>query len=385
MADRQKVDPIGRFAPKPLGGVALLLAFASVAYLLATWCGLGQTPDSRHYIATAQHLAQKGEFTSFDGQPYTLWPPLFPLVLSLAPQHALALAKILHLSCLVATLLIWWKVGEGFFQETKWRLFFLFTLASSTPLLMVHVFVWSEPLFIFLFSAYLLCIHYFLERKPGAWLLWATVFAFFMMLQRNAGIMLFAGMNLGLVLFAFQKIRQHWRGFIVHALGSPLGLMGWLGWLYFFERRLESVDNFLFNQVDGAKYQTFWEALVLHLLPWQIPAAPLLFIILAGSVLWLARKAIFPSFQKSIWLMMLLYAFIVVNLPFTLSADAHRYLAVLVPPLFLNFIWMLRQIDQRPQFRLFTFCLLWSLYPLVRVLWNALRWHWAFCGSGGFF
>lgn len=80
--------------------------------------GVGISPDSASYLSAAQSVSTGQGFLNFDGSPYSSWPPLVPLLLSipqilgLAPDGAAQFVQIfLHALCL--GLLVAWAIRSG--------------------------------------------------------------------------------------------------------------------------------------------------------------------------------------------------------------------------------------------------------------------------------
>jgi 4-amino-4-deoxy-L-arabinose transferase-like glycosyltransferase len=71
------VAPLWRTLPWLLGVMAAGLAlYASAPF------GAGIGADGLDYLSTAENLSQGRGFVDFAGQPYQLWPPLYPLILA---------------------------------------------------------------------------------------------------------------------------------------------------------------------------------------------------------------------------------------------------------------------------------------------------------------
>ena len=63
----------------------LLLALAGAFIVLSgtSRFGVGISPDSVNYISCARELIKGNGFLSYDGTPFTLWPPLYPTLLGI--------------------------------------------------------------------------------------------------------------------------------------------------------------------------------------------------------------------------------------------------------------------------------------------------------------
>jgi len=135
---------------------------AALLVLLATGPhGTGTTSDTASYFAVAEHLLQGRGFTGYDGNPYSSWPPLFPMMLSvggLLGMEASAAARwinVLAFAITVGALAVWLRdrMHSGFLRWAA-PCFFLF----AYPLLRVSIHAWTEPLFVLFSSLFLLIL-----------------------------------------------------------------------------------------------------------------------------------------------------------------------------------------------------------------------------------
>ena len=147
--------------------VALLALGAVAAVGRLTPYGAATTPDSLNYIEAANHIrAGRGVALSTysltradETEPFTTWPPLYPMALAVsalsAPIDALAAARLalvtLAASCVVLFLLLHPLVGYGPALLAS----VVLLVAPST--LIVFTYAWSESLFIPLALAALGC------------------------------------------------------------------------------------------------------------------------------------------------------------------------------------------------------------------------------------
>jgi len=363
-------------------------ALLFMAFFVATACGLGMTTDSFKYSVTAQNLVSSGEFITVGGKPYTYWPPLFPIVLALLPSQSPWLLNLLNAACLLGSILIWYRISCNYLTP-NWRLFYLFTLCSATPILMVHVYVWTEPIFLLMFSGYLYSLHRFLEKEALNWLLSATIFAFFMLLQRNAGIMLLMGMSLGILIFRFDLFKRRFGYFLTHGFFSVSGWAVWQYWQYFIRKQTESIDYFFVTEIDWLKYDAFLKAWYSHWLPRDAPGAAVGFVVLVIFFVVMGKKTIFDPYQKSLWFMIGFYVLLLLVMPFTTHRDAIRYQAIFIPPLFLNIVFIFqkpfRALSQKIQLVVLCLLIIWMLYPLARIAKNTVHFHQVFCLDASIF
>lgn len=91
-----------------LGAGLFALLGLVLSLLVTTTHGVGLSPDSVSYLAAARNMAAGEGFRSFNSQPVTLWPPLYPALLAalqeLTQVDALVAARWLHAGLFVATI-----------------------------------------------------------------------------------------------------------------------------------------------------------------------------------------------------------------------------------------------------------------------------------------
>lgn len=176
---------------------AALLLYATGTY------GVNFTPDTVHYLATAENLLAGKGFTDLGGVPYTVWPPLYPSLLAAAQGlglDALVFARWLNVVLIAVLPML-----------TAWLCF----LASGSAVLSVLVgavvgfspvvlmnfgHAWSDPLFMVLMVlAALLLVLY--GRSQRLWLLGLAAFAAALgCLQRYVGVTFIATGGLAILL-----------------------------------------------------------------------------------------------------------------------------------------------------------------------------------------
>ncbi len=190
-----------------LFGAGMVL-FASGPY------GIGLSPDSVGYVATARHLAAGRGAVTYDGKPLVVYPPLYPLLLALASR--LSGIDPLPLSRFVQALLFGMIVYLGgilFFLHLREcrRCAFLGALSVLVgyPILRVSVMAWSEPLFIVLVLLYLFLAAIYVSEKDSTpvLLLMALSIALAALTRYIGGLLIVAG--LVDVVLAARRSRTH--------------------------------------------------------------------------------------------------------------------------------------------------------------------------------
>jgi hypothetical protein len=205
--------------------VASLLALGLYAYIVRP--SLAGTADTYHYLSAAYNLQTKGQLLLANGGAFRWWPPLFVVVLSMIGSSSGVLW--LNGLALLGSLVAWSAVGYRLLPAGRaWALPLL--LALSSPTLAVSKFIWSEPLFNWLWASYFLVMLAWLRR--GGWQLGllATALGCLLPLQRIVGIFLVAGAGVGLAWAGAGSRRLVRPGALMqvaHVLGAGSGLLAW--------------------------------------------------------------------------------------------------------------------------------------------------------------
>lgn len=247
----------------------------------ANYHGLGITFDSQNYIHASKTYQEKGIFLNKDKSLYTQQPPLFPYILHfflpkndkndnkndkiLEKKSEKILAKnifIFHQICFVITLFIWLLFAQRWFGFSVFYHLFALSLVTATPLILVHHFVWSEPLFLMLLSLDL----FFFEQKKSSIItlplgVGGLFCSFLYCLQRNTGIFFVFGKMLILFFNPFlSKIKSinkkikigkeaynpclfgGWRFFLLSVWGLGC-VFGWAIWTFYALQNTPNAGN----------------------------------------------------------------------------------------------------------------------------------------------
>lgn len=222
--------------PVFLGGCS---AWAAAAALLPpTPWGAALDPTSIQFIAVARSLLAGEGFTSFDGSPYTLRPPLFPLVLAAAglvggdPLH---LAGPLNAAFFALSVFLVGRFLADRLESRFLRLCSPAAAALSLPLAHYSSFAGAEALFVLLTILALLLTGDYLARGGGRRLAAAAVFGSLAWLTRSIGAAVPATVVLALLFLpgAAGPTRPRIRAaaFAASAAAAPMGLWVWRNFL----------------------------------------------------------------------------------------------------------------------------------------------------------
>ncbi len=155
-------------------------------------CGVGLDWDSANYIVVARNLlAGEGFVQIFAHKPYTLWPPLYPLLLAGASFFVFDprdVAGPVNAILFAATIFV---AGQWLRQHLKSRLLVLWgCLAVALAFPLAHLAAWamSETPFILLATLALVRMDEYLRGGERSSLLWAAAFSALTCLTRYMGI-----------------------------------------------------------------------------------------------------------------------------------------------------------------------------------------------------
>ena len=185
----------------------VLLSLTGVlALAFATRWGVGISPDSATYIGVARSLLEgKGlsiPFGSAEARPMTHYPPLYPLLLSaigtLGPDPQIG-ARWLNVLLFGANILLAGMIINRYASTSIWiSLFGSFVILSSVDMLAIHIWAWTEPLFIFFGFSGLYLLARYLEKPKRFLLLASSVAIALAFLTRYPGMAFVATGTIGL-------------------------------------------------------------------------------------------------------------------------------------------------------------------------------------------
>ncbi len=193
--NRSAFEWLARFWRDRFTLLIVVLAGLGTAHILvrtATY-GAAVNYDSVIFLSTALNFLAGEGWRDFEGSPLTLWPPLFPLLLTafgwvgIEPLEA---GRWINATAFGLTIL---AAGCWLRSNLRSRLLALAataTLVASLPLSHWAAHFLTEPLFVLLALLALIQLATFLNRRTDAPLWWATVFTALAALTRYPGVVL---------------------------------------------------------------------------------------------------------------------------------------------------------------------------------------------------
>lgn len=395
------------FFYSPQSAIPFLLIAAGFIYTSAIYnWGPGITDDSVNYLYASTTFPNS--LNKVDHTPFVEWPPLFPVILSAHQIFGISVitfAAILHGLAYAANVVLSWIMLRKLINSGI--IFFLATLTIlfSTPLLLVHIFVWSEAIFIFFLLVSLLVLTRYLNRSRDIYILILLIIISWLMgLQRKSAIVLFLS-NFSIILF-YGKSSPLLKKFIHATAYIVLSSLP----LFFYGLRKYKIKNEIFTQagydpvriaenfIDIAEVFTSWFfpdelSLQLRVLLFAGTAGLILLIIRLSSRI---KRPKFQCLEVILFTTSVLYFLI---LSFSLAyvyveegIDERILSPVYIPVIICSFVLAditYRKVSLLPfsgdfiYRRIFILLLLtWVLYPVIRSTYHIRQWN--KYGTGGY-
>lgn len=223
-----------RRLPRPdrLALLIAAIALLGAAHALARQIGygVGLYADSINYIAVARNLLAGDGFANYGGDPYTLYPPLYPLLLA-AGLGALDPAQIAAALNAILFGITIFAVGIFLLRRLASRplaIWATLALALAVPLADIASFAMSEPAFILATTLALICAHRYLHHGNTSALLWAAMFCALAWQTRYIGIAAVGVVGLALLLGLAAPITRRAQDAAIFALITALPMAAWL-------------------------------------------------------------------------------------------------------------------------------------------------------------
>ena len=360
--------------------IAPSVLMAVMMYFYANVNGLGLTHDSIQYLKKSIVFADTDSLEEIGFTSIFPFQSLEIVLLSIFGDHVLIVMKYLHAFLLGGTIFIHLTIGLKMFSTTEMRIIYAFILTFGTPLLMVHSFLWTEPLFIFLLSVQWYLLWYFFQYKNLKTLIGILLISVLYCWQRKAGMLFSLGLVLALTTH-FSSSKKQIIIVFTSLLLSIFALYGAFG-----------TGNLIGEQPVASSIplnlKNYFGALSGWIFPlplnyWLRVGLLMIIIMYVGYSLWNNIPKIPESqraYIRSILIIILTY-FIIRHFYYRPHSDeADRFLAPVYPGVFFLIIFVIEQITLKTGRHIhkvvFTVILtVWLAYPVVRTFKNVELWH----------
>jgi hypothetical protein len=222
----KKIFPINRV-------IIILSCIGSSFVIISTWnYGIGLSPDSVSYIATANNLLLGNGLLSFDAQPIIDWPPLYPVLLFLSSySFGIGTAQSAILVNALLFGLIIYKSGmilTKYFISNSIIIIGLLAILFSIPIFSMTLWAWSELLFIFFSIWYINFLVSYIEKKNLISFIMIVVITALAILTRYIGIFLILTTIISIILYSNESTKKKIISIIVYQVLSVIPISIWL-------------------------------------------------------------------------------------------------------------------------------------------------------------
>lgn len=341
----------------------LIVVVGVVLLLWATQWGIGTSPDSIAYIRSARNFWT--ESVSASNPALIFRPPFYPLLLAIIGLTGIdpfVAARWLNTVLYAANICLVGMIIWRYQPHSPWlAVLGALLMLLASPLLEIHAYAWSEPLFIFLGYLGLLTLASYLENGRKRYVLLAAVPLGLALFTRYAGVAFLATAVLALLLWGRQS---WWRRVGTAVVLSVVAIVPLLLWMvrHAGHDRLAGGRALAFHP---AGRDHFWQA-VYTFSDWlQAPTAlsgilriGLLVLVGGTAVALLVRRFVYarrqsnpiPVFYQVLLLLLPVYVlFLLVSISFLDAATPfdNRILSPLYPALIFLGIYALEELFQQ--------------------------------------
>ncbi|WP_027003115.1 hypothetical protein [Hugenholtzia roseola] len=195
-----KKNPLQAFEKIKFAYLAALgILFWGLLQQYATQAGIWLTADSFDYLAAAQSLHVKNALLRANGKPFVHWTPLYPALLACIGKNKGEILPFVAAQQLFFSVILYFFLYQIIKKNVKSaiaRIWTFLALLTALPLFMVSIFLWSESFFLLLLAA----LWYFYPDKKNTsksftfQSLCFALLALLLVMQRNAGIFWLLGL-----------------------------------------------------------------------------------------------------------------------------------------------------------------------------------------------
>lgn len=346
--------------------------------MYSTWCGLGLTYDSHDYLAAAKSFYESGLLINKNGQAFIVHSPLLPILISGLGQNPLAMLRIMNLLFFTGTMIIFRELVVKNIRNEILRWCVYFAIVFAVGIHMIYNFVWSEPLFLFLFAFHNWFLIKYLKREKSKDLWILILLAFCMGITRNAGF--FIILSSFLILFFTKKIRKPVT--LYYFILGASGFAAWNMYTFFIQGGIVKFREglSLFTGI-GLNFRNYLDIISAWILPPFLPLVfriILVFLLISFSIMKFKIRRITME-GKVFFFQSAVYTFMLIMFISVYKSDVERYMAVIYPWIFIGvFIildtWILRFSKLFNRLLIVLICC-WLSYVCARTIKNSVMWH----------
>lgn len=213
--------------------------------------GVGVSPDSVEYLATANNLLLGKGFLSFDGQPVSQWPPLYPMLLFLCSYTfgiSTAMSAVIINTILFG--LIIYKSGmvlTDYPTSNSIIIIGLLAILFSIPIFSIALWAWSELLFIFFTVWYIKSLGTYIQKENLRSFIIIVLATALAILTRYIGIILIMLTTITILYYSKERLKSKIFPIIIYSVLSITPVSIWLIRNYL-------ISGTLFGERGASKY-----------------------------------------------------------------------------------------------------------------------------------
>ena len=363
-----------------------------LVFITTSAYGPGISSDGMEYISAADNLLRGLGFTNFHGEPYILWPPLYPVILAgmhlLTGLDVIVAGGILNAISFGAILFLTGILMSVCFPDNpQWPALGVFITFISASYLTLAANIASDSLFIAMLLAFLIACHNYLAHSSRSALVVMIILATLAPLQRLLGVCIVAVGALAIVARHWPNKRKAFSGALLFGLGVSIPILTWvIGRNFLLYGSLTGPRHFqdaypLLNIAYHTRMILRWfiPLSVLNRLPLWLPLAVVLMglVLLRRKVRW---KALLDKLKSPAYWPMIAFTviYLLILIPTTITFDhTHpyddRFQVVVFLPVWILAFRLLQEAIINPlkergwhiaQRIIVLMVILWSIYPI---------------------
>ncbi len=362
--------------------IIILLMFLAVSalFVYATRCGINRTFDSGIYIQRADDIGGRTANTVPGDEVYFHWPPLFSLIIflfNLKLGMGFGLMQYFFLALNIFLLLL---IGNKTLNPARLKIAWLAMTSAGVSFLMIHVFLWSEALFVMMISGTVLLLDRYLKKEKIPTFILLILLSCLLCLQRNAGILIVLAISISILWFVPGK-----KGVIKSLIYLLAASSGFILWNFYYSGGKEIQLQSLFSGF-GHNILVYLNVISAWLLP-RIIIPELRITCLLVMLLFVVFTRTYRRYYRDpsgiIIFLIIIYFIGISSLGPIDLFESERYLSVIYPGMMLLIFksFSIYWHRVRLSVRILMACILviWFSYTVLRTYINAERWHGASC------
>jgi len=360
--------------------VLIVITIVSAAFFYVTTnFGLFTTHDSGIYLNAARFLSSNNELIDVWNNSLILYPPLYPLFLTIGKITGVTYG--MHFLVFIINCFLVWKFCGQIFVTKLFKTLSIIAVITTLPFFLVHLFYWSEGVYILLSLCFLLSSLHYLKKQTFKTLLLLAFITALMPLQRLVGVSLICYASI-FVFLVSDKTTRIKKGIFVFLASSSAILLWIIRNIILtgraFENYQSNTGGFLLSQL-----YTPLEFLSTYFVPLTFSFSIKIGIVIGVFVLILlvnkTQHILLLTSYVLFYVLFIIFVDVFKDVGTTNLDNIERYLSVVSPMVMILVFLSLENIQKttlkfKPQIIALLF-ILWFIYPSYRMYKNVKMWH----------